>query len=408
MMIRMDELIKAITTALDMVESNLLGCSANHGKRISSLCASMGRYLRMDDDTLSALTTCALFHDNALTEYILSERPGDEQDMNMLLHCRYGQRNIGYLPLKADSSGFILYHHERADGKGPFNKVEGEFPLGAELIAIADMVDVDHHLQKVSLKRLPYIRKEIARQAGTRFTRRAADTMLHILDEGMLISLREDRIEETAAKAIPLWLVSIEDTISLSVLAARIINYKSMYTMDHSTKISNIVWTMSGYYDFDHELRAQIYLAAALHDIGKLNTPTGILEKPGILDEDEFAQIKEHSICTYNLLKNIVGFENICNWASNHHEKLDGSGYPFKKSGNDLDFVSRLLACADIYEAVSAERPYHTSRSHRDTMEILYEMAHSRLIDEGIVEDIDAVMGRNYARPIVSGIAPSL
>ena len=403
MVIRMDELIKAITTALDMVESNLLGCSANHGKRISSLCASMGRYLKLDDDALSALTTCALFHDNALTEYILSERPGDEQDMNMLLHCRYGQRNIGYLPLKADSSGFILYHHERADGKGPFNKVEGEFPLGAELIAIADMVDVDYHLQKVSLARLPAIKYEISRQAGTRFTRRAADAMLNILDEGMLVSLREDRIEETAARAIPVWIVNIEDTISLSVLAARIINYKSIYTMDHSTKISNIIWTMSGHYNFDHELRAQIYLAAALHDIGKLNTPTSILEKPGFLDKDEFDRIKEHSICTYGLLKNIVGFENICNWATNHHEKLDGSGYPFNKTEDELDFVSRLLACADIYEAVSAERPYHSSRSHRDTMDILYDMAHNRLIDENIVGDFDLVMGGNYARPIVSG-----
>ncbi|MCL2058113.1 MAG: HD domain-containing protein [Oscillospiraceae bacterium] len=391
----MDELIIAITTALDMVECNLLGCSVNHGKRISSLCASMGRNLGMDDDTLSALTTCALFHDNALTEYILSERPGDEQEMNMLLHCRYGQRNIGSLPLKADSSGFILYHHERADGKGPFNKIEGEFPLGAELIAIADMVDVDHHLQMVPIDSLPAIRKQIAEQAGTRFTRRAAAAMLDVLDEEMILSLREDRIEETVARSIPVWVVSIEDTISLSVLAARIINYKSMYTMDHSTKIANIVWTMSGHYNFDHEMRAQLYLAASLHDIGKLSTPTDILEKPGLLDENEFDQIKEHSICTHDMLKNIVGFENICNWASCHHERLDGSGYPFKKNGGELDFISRLLACADIYEAVSAERPYHSSRNHRDTMKIMYDMVNKNLIDGGIVKDFDAVMGRN-------------
>ena len=395
MLIRMDELIIAITTALDMVESNLLGCSVNHGKRISSLCASMGRRLGMDDDTLSALTTCALFHDNALTEYILSERPGAEQEMNMLLHCRYGQRNIGTLPLKADSSGFILYHHERADGKGPFNKGEGEFPLGAELIAIADMVDVDHHLQMVPIESLAAIRAQIAEQAGTRFTHRAADAMLGVLDEEMIYSLREDRIDETAARAIPVWIVNIEDTISFSALAARIINYKSMYTMDHSTKIANIIWTMSGHYNYDHELRAQLYLAAALHDIGKLNTPTDILEKPGILDEQEFDRIKEHSICTHDLLKNIVGFENICNWASCHHEKLDGSGYPFKKNGSDLDFISRLLACADIYEAVSAERPYHSSRNHKDTMAIMYEMVKENLIDGDIVKDLDTVMGRS-------------
>ena len=396
MKIRMDELIKAITTALDMVESELLGCSAKHGKRIASLCTAMGRYVGMNDDALSALTTCALFHDNALTEYVLSELPGDEQDMNLLLHCRYGQRNIGTLPLKSDSDGFILYHHERADGKGPFNKKEGEFPLGAEFIAIADMVDVDNHLQRISLDSLPVLRKKIAAQAGTRFTRRAAEAMLHVLNSDMLSSLREDRIEETVAKAIPVWVVNIEDTISLAVLAARIINYKSIYTMDHSTKIADITWIMSGYYQFDHKLRAQIYLASALHDIGKLKTPTDILEKPGRLNENEFALIKDHANCTYELLKNIVGFESVCKWASNHHEKLDGSGYPFEKKENELDFVSRLLACADIYEAVSAKRPYHSRRNHKETMTILYDMAQKGLIDERIVKDLDTVMARLF------------
>jgi len=395
--IRMDELVKAISTALDWVESDLLGCSVNHGKRIASLCAAMGRRLGMDDDTISAITTCALFHDNALTEYILSERPGDDQEINMLLHSRYGERNIGTLPLKADPSGYILYHHERADGNGPFNKMEGEFPLGAELIAIADMVDVDYHLQQVSVDRLSAIREEIAAQAGTRFTRRATEAMLQVLDEEMLLSLQDDRIYETTAQAIPVWHVNIEDTVSIAVLAARIINYKSRYTQDHSTKIANIVWIMSGYYNFDHELRAKLYLAAALHDIGKLKISTDILEKPGKLDDDEFTTVKDHANCTYDLLKSIVGLEDICNWASNHHEKLDNSGYPFQKKEQDLDFASRLIACADIYEAVKAERPYHPSRNHEQTMAILYAMAEEGLVDANIIKDLDIVMAEAEA-----------
>jgi len=388
----MDELIKAISSALDIVESGLLGCSINHGKRISTLGAYMGRYLGLDDDAISAITTCAMFHDNALTEYILSERPGEEQEMNMILHCRYGERNIGDLPLKSDPTGFILYHHERADGKGPFNKFEGEFPLGAELIAIADMIDVEHHLQRVAPEELPAIREQIAQEAGTRFTQRAAEAMLQVLDEDMLLRLRDENIIQTAAEAIPVWTADVKDALSLADLAARITNYKSMYTTDHATQAAKIAWTLCGYYRFDHELRSQVYLAASLHDLGKLKTPTEILEKSGILSDDEFDVIKDHANCTFDLLSKVNGFEKICNWATNHHEKLDGSGYPFGKKGDELDFVSRLIACADSYEAITASRPYHPKRNHEEAMIILYDMAEKGLIDRAIVCDIDTVM----------------
>jgi len=395
MLIRMDQLIMAASTALDVVEGALLGSSTNHGKRISVLCSAMGRHLGFSDDEISAITTCAMFHDNALTEYILSERPGVEQEINLLLHCRYGQRNIGTLPLKSDSSGFILYHHERADGKGPFGKRQGEFPLGAELIAIADMIDVEQPLQQVSLDCLPMIREKIARQTGTRFTERAAEAMLSILDEEMLLSLQDDQVHQTAAQAIPEWTVDIEETISFANLVAHIINYKSKYTLEHSSTSANIIWTMGKYYNFDHKLRAEVYLAAALHDLGKLYIPTSILEKPGKLTDEELTEIKEHAYHSHVILENISGLENICMWASNHHEKLDGSGYPLGKKADELDFISRLMACADIYEAVRSERPYHLERSHEETMAIMHEMAEKGQIDRDIVKDFDKVMADN-------------
>ncbi|MCL2807584.1 MAG: HD domain-containing protein [Coriobacteriia bacterium] len=398
MLVKMDELVKTISTALDIVESNLLGCSANHGKRISTLCAAMGRHLGLDEDEISAITTCAMFHDNALTEYILSERPGPGQDINLVLHCRYGQRNVGTLPLRADASDYILFHHEQPDGNGPFRRRDGEFSLGAELIAIADMVDVEFHLQTIPPDRLPEVHQHIKELTGTRYTKRAADAMLSVLDEEMLLSLRDDRIVETAEKAIPSWDISINDTTSIAVLTARIVNYKSEYTKEHSTQSADIVWNLCAHYNLDLETRAQIYLAAALHDLGKLQTPTEILEKPGKLTAAEFDVIKNHALHTHDLLSTIPGFENICKWASCHHEKLDGSGYPFGKEGDDLDFPSRLIACSDIYEAVGSKRPYHDTRTHEETMEIMYEMASGGLIDKDITSDIDLVMTAHLAQ----------
>ena len=404
MKIRMDQLIQAIAVALETVERKLLGASSNHGKRIAVLCALMCKELGMDIEEIKAITTCALFHDNALTEYILSERGNDEvKEMNLQLHCIYGQRNIESLLFKSSIKDLVLYHHEQADGGGPFGKKEGEFPLGAELIAIADMVDVGRHLQNVSVDELPSLREEIAGQSGKRYTKKATDALLAILDADTLISLRDDNIEETASSLIPAWEVDIEDEtlIRIATLAAKIIDYASVFTRKHSVQIANKVWYMGEYYGFDSNMRAKAYLAAALHDLGKLDTPTEILEKPGKLTDSEFNTIKDHAKGTFELLRGITGFEEVCNWASNHHEKLDGSGYGTGKEGDDLDFISRLIACTDIYQAISEERPYHPARSHEETMPILWDMAGKGLIDGKIVKDFEVAM-ESYSESEIS------
>jgi len=413
MKIRMDELIKSIAVAFEIVECELLGASSNHGKRIAVLCSLMGKELGMSVEEIRTLTTCALFHDNALTEYMLYKQKGDGWQSNFKLHCEYGQRNIEMLPFKSDVSGIILYHHEQADGGGLFGKKEGEFPLGAELIAIADMVDVSNHLQRMPADNISLLQKKIAEQSGKRYTKTAAAAMLAILSKDTLLSLRDENINEATAQMLPEWQVDIEDAslMRLGDLTAKIIDNKSPFTRKHSVQIANRVWLMGGYYGFDPGLRVKVYLAAAVHDIGKLATPNEILDKPGQLTDSEFQTIKNHVKVTYDILSGITGFEDICAWASSHHEKLDGSGYCFGKNAEELDFVSRLLACADIYQAICEERPYHPARSHSDTMPILQNMAERGLIDSKIVKDFDIVMAeysnRDVPAPRLTGTSDS-
>ncbi|MDR2096037.1 MAG: HD domain-containing protein [Treponema sp.] len=401
MKIRMDKVIKAIAVALDIVEGELLGATSHHGKRVAVLCAAMGRYFGMNDDSLLALTICALLHDNALTEYIMSERVG-RHDPSMKLHCELGQNNVNFLNINTDFSGFILYHHEWANGSGPYHKQEGEYPLGAELICIADSLDVTRQLQHVPLADLPLIRQEVAKNTGVHYTARAVTALWQILDEEMLRSLYDDRIAETAARYIPAWTIDMEDDfiLHLAEFVTRIIDYKSAFTRRHSTQIANKAWLMGNYYKYNRLHCLQLYLAAALHDLGKLTIPTSILEKPNKLTDDEFRIIQSHVAKTWEMLDGIDGLESIRNWASFHHEKLNGTGYPFGKTADELDFNSRLLACIDIYQAVSEERPYHPQRSHEDTMKILFDMAGNRSIDESICRDIDKAMAEFSFRDV--------
>ena len=400
----MDELIRVLATALDAVESELVGASTNHGKRIATLTIAMGKYLGMGENELSALAGCALLHDNALTEYILSERPGTGQRMNMRLHCEYGQRNADVLPFRDSIDGYILYHHECADGSGPFGKTEGEYPRGAALIAIADMVDVQVHLQRVPPAKLPAVRAEIAAQTGRMYTRQASEALLAVLDEEMLLSLANKHILFTVAAAMPCWMVDIQDEaiVRLAGISAQIIDYKSNFTRKHSVQIANKAWLMCNYYNFSPQIRAQVYLAASLHDLGKLYTPTSILEKPGTLTDLEFEIITSHVWWTRELLQDISGLGKLCDWASNHHEKLDGTGYPNGLAADALDFISRMMACVDIYQAVTEERPYHAQRTHSEGIAILYSMAEKGQIDDGIVRGMDNAMAAYSNRDVPS------
>ena len=394
MTIRMDSIIKAIAAALDSVEHELLGASTNHGRRIAVLCSKMGELLGKSQDEITALALCALLHDNALTEYILAQKTSGHNDPTMKKHCEYGQRNVDALCFKTNVKDFILYHHERADGNGPFGIRAGEGPLEAELIAIADSIDVAYHLQTLEENNLESLKQNIANETDKRFSKTSVDALLKVLDWPAALSLKDDAIHETAETAFTPWIVDMEaDSIfGLAGFMAKIIDYKSVFTQRHSTQIANKAWFMGGYYKYDHVTRTELYLAAALHDIGKLDIPVSILEKPDKLTDEEFKIIKEHVRRTWELFKDIDGFQTISMWASNHHEKLNGTGYPFGKKGDELDFNSRLLTCLDIYQAVSEKRPYHPGRSHSESMQILRKFADNGEIDAGIVNDINIAL----------------
>ena len=394
MTVRMDSIIEAIATALDSVEQDLLGASTNHGKRIAVLCAKMGTLLGLRAEEITGLASCALLHDNALTEYILAERIAGQHDPAMKKHCEYGQHNVDALRFNVCVKDFILYHHERADGKGPFRIRAGEGPIAAELIAIADSIDVAWHLQRSNSDDLALIRRSISEETGRRYGKTAAEAMLEVLDWPMILSLRDSEIHKTTEAAFLPWNVEpeAEALMALAAFITRIIDYKSAFTQRHSTQIANKAWFMGGYYKYDKAEQVKLYLAAAFHDIGKLEVPAAILEKPGKLTDEEFTAIKNHVRYTWELLKDIDGFQSICAWASNHHETLNGAGYPFGKKAEELDFNSRLMACIDIYQAVSEERPYHPARNHETTMQILHEMADAGRIDGNIVNDLSIAL----------------
>jgi HD-GYP domain-containing protein (c-di-GMP phosphodiesterase class II) len=404
MKIIMNKLISVFSHALDTIEEEQTGVSEHHGMRIAALCVAIGKRLGYNNDSLTALCACALFHDNALTEYRLSENDGTQRKSNMVLHCEKGQSNVSWLPFRKNIDGFILYHHEDGNGNGPFRKREGEFPFEAALISAADTADAIHHLQRVTQGELGALREKIAGNAENYSTRTAVAAMLETLDSDTLESLRDENIFTTLERSCPYWEEDLNDqnVINAASFMAHVIDYKSKFTYKHTTQIANRACLMSEFYGKDREEQAALFFAASLHDIGKIATPIGILEKPGSLDKDELLIMTQHVRQTYDWLNEIPNIELIRNWAADHHEKLDGSGYSFGRHEPELDFNSRLMACVDIYQAASEERPYHKARSHAETMPILKNMADHGSLDGKIVKDIDEVMAEYSMRDVPS------
>lgn len=139
---------------------------------------------------------------------------------------------------------------------------------------------------------------------------------------------------------------------------------------------------------FDEDICQKMYIAGALHDIGKVAIGNEILEKPEKLTDEEFKTMKHHAVYTYYILSGIDDFEEIRDWAALHHEKLNGKGYPFGKTADELNKPERIMACIDIYQALTEDRPYKKGLSHDKACGILDDMAQKGFVDSDISNKI--------------------
>lgn len=139
---------------------------------------------------------------------------------------------------------------------------------------------------------------------------------------------------------------------------ALIVDAKSSFTAEHSTRVARYAVQLGRHMDLPAETIKLLHRAGLLHDIGKLGISTAILEKPGKLDSDEFDQIKLHPKYSDMILRRIPTFEAIADLASTHHERLDGKGYWRGLGGEELTLASRIMTVSDVFDALSANRPY--------------------------------------------------
>jgi len=154
---------------------------------------------------------------------------------------------------------------------------------------------------------------------------------------------------------------------------ADVIDAKSPFTADHSRRVMLYADIIAEELGLGAQHRRWLRRAALLHDIGKLAVSNQILDKPGPPSQTEWAIIRDHPAHTKEILSHVSAFADFACVAGAHHERLDGTGYPEGLDGETLSFEAMILATADVYDALTADRPYRAAMPHADAMAILHK-----------------------------------
>lgn len=410
MIIEMTKLLNTLSLSLDYVENEIIKTARNHGKRVAVLTNLMAKEAGYSQDVLYALTQSAVLHDCALAEYLKDELSRENKSLdetNMYEHCVAGEKMMTKLPFYHLVRGTVLFHHERADGKGALGLIDDLVPLYAQLIHVADVVDVGFSLDTMNHEKFEAILDWLNKERGYTVSDKSVDLFIKAIDYEALMSITGENCRKIVRTMIP----ELSDDIPIEALReiasffAKITDYKSNFTWRHSIGIAEKAESMGHYYNYDEETCDKLYIAGALHDIGKLLISNDILEKPGKLSNTEYKEIQNHAMGTWKLLSSVGGLEEITSWASLHHEKLDGSGYPFGYKADQLGKNERLLACLDIYQALVEQRPYKAGLSHSEAMTILYKMGSSGQLDSDILNDINTHFMPPNETPVMVSIS---
>ncbi|MGQ0643683.1 MAG: HD-GYP domain-containing protein [Gemmatimonadaceae bacterium] len=172
---------------------------------------------------------------------------------------------------------------------------------------------------------------------------------------------------------------------------ADIIDAKSPFTYRHSSNVAMYACAIGERTGFDPETLRRTRRAGLLHDIGKVGISNRILDKNGPLTADERSTIQRHPEYTWEILSRVTAFASFARQASLHHEKLDGTGYPWRVGSDELDPMARALVVADIYEALTADRPYRAGMQSEEALRII-ERERGAKLDASAIDALAAAV----------------
>lgn len=382
--INLYDLLLCLSFAQDLVSKQL----ANHQQQVAYLSLRLAEQLNLSTTTQKKIFFAALVHDIGTISSNEKLAIMESEFSNINDHAFRGAKIFTDCPYLKEEANIIRYHHLAWNhGEGlTFNNAH--VPYESHIVHLADRVCVKINSQENILSQVPLIIESIKEGSGTIFDESLVDALV-ILSRKEYIWL--DLISMSPIDKVPdigkydALVLDTDDIISLAKVFSHVIDFRSKFTARHSVGVAVTAERLAQLSNFSTIECNMMLIAGYLHDIGKLAIDNDVLEKPTKLNVDEFNQMRSHTYYTYQLLGMIPGFGTIKIWASYHHEKLNGTGYPFHIIGDNITLGARIMAVADIFTAISENRPYRQGMENKNIINVLINMVENKSIDGNIV-----------------------
>jgi len=386
--INLMNLILSLSDALDLVSPFL----AQHQMRTAFIAWEIAKEFGISSDDIENLFIASLLHDVGALSPEEKMKIREFEIIDPEPHCIYGEVFLKEVSFFQHASRIVRFHHT------PWTQMKKQSmsPLAicSQILHLADTIER-------TIARPKYILHQVERVINL-IEAQEDEFCPDLLTIFRRISQREDFwLDSTSPRLYSILLhhgpgknkeINFNELLSISELFRNLIDFRSRFTATHTTGVATSAASLARKFGLTGKEVEFMEIAGNFHDLGKLVISNSILEKVDKLTEDEFALMKQHTYFTYSILTSIGGIRYIAECAAFHHERLDGSGYPFHLDASKLTTGARIMAVADILTALAEDRPYRKGMEKSEVLKILTKMGKKGFLDRLIIK----VLTENY------------
>lgn len=378
------DLVMCLADAVDLVSPVL----ANHHKQVAYIAFNIAKELGLSAEEQNELALAGALHD--IGGLSLRERLDTLkfEVTNPHLHGETGFMLLKVFEPFSNLAPLVRYHHV------PWNEGEGsgfngnQVPMESHILHLADRVAALVNKEQEVLGQVTKICEAVTEKSGKMFMPDLVDVFIALTPQEYLwLDIASPSVGSTLSGMLTGQTVQLDldGLANMTKLFAHVIDFRSQFTATHSSGVAASAELLARFAGFSERECLMMRVAGYLHDLGKLAVPREVLEKPARLTEDEFNLMRSHTYYTYRILERLSDLDTINAWASFHHERLDGNGYPFHHKAHDLPMGSRIMAVADVFSAITEDRPYRSGMPIERALQVMQDMAGHSALDLGIV-----------------------
>ncbi len=346
----------------------------SHHRRTAIISYYLGKKLGLSEKDMIDLVIAASLHDIGALSVQERDMLIKEDVENPEPHCVMGFKMLANFDVFDNVAMIIRHHHIKFHD---IKNYDYEIPFQSHIVHLADRVDISIDPSKFVLNQKNDVTEHILSKAEIVFHPEVVNAFAEVSKADIFwIEINNMTMKQLFNK-INFSLfhdISVKQMIEFALVVSRIIDFRSKFTASHSYTVGKIAQKIGELLGYDKDKCIKLLVSGYFHDIGKIGIDTNFIEKPTSLTQEEFNQVKLHTYYTGQILNELSGsewFKEIIDWALHHHEKIDGSGYPFALKKDEISEGTIIIAFSDIISALMEERPYREGLNIENTFAII-------------------------------------